>query len=126
MSIKTMFCLVLLWSAHAFAHPRKAVVTPASPAPPSEVRRTVDAVVGRWLGSMTATVPGTPPQSFPWSMDCRPAALHSAAICTMEGQAPIGELAQACLVAWDPESGTVHYMCATSMGEVHDHKGRWE
>ena len=43
----------------------------------------------------------------------------------MEGKASIGPLSQSCIVAYDPDSRTVRYMCATSMGEVHDHRGRW-
>jgi hypothetical protein len=89
------------------------------------VKRIVDAVVGRWTGSMKVNVPGAAPESFPWSVDCRPVALGTGAACTMEGRASIGDLAQACLVASDPWSHEVHYMCVTSMGEVHDHRGRW-
>jgi hypothetical protein len=43
----------------------------------------------------------------------------------MEGRPSIGALEQACLVAYDPAGRAVHYMCVTSMGEVHDHKGLW-
>jgi hypothetical protein len=34
-------------------------------------------------------------------------------------------MAESCLLAYDPEGKAVHYMCVTSMGEVHDHKGKW-
>jgi hypothetical protein len=35
-------------------------------------------------------------------------------------------MAESCLLAYDPEGKAVHYMCVTSMGEVHDHKGAWK
>ncbi len=59
-------------------------------------------------------------------MDCRSAALGSGAVCTSEGTASIGAMSQTCLLAYSPEERTVHYMCVTSMGEVHDHKGQWK
>jgi len=124
--MRVAVCLVLMLSARAFADQRKPVVPPASPPPPPEVKRMVDAVVGRWSGAMTVTIPGVEPETFGWSMDCRPAALKAGAVCTMDGRASIGDLAQACLAAWDPEGRAVHYMCVTSMGEVHDHRGHWK
>jgi hypothetical protein len=97
---------------------------PSSPEPP-EVAKTVAAVRGTWTGTMTAEVPGAPPEAFPWTMRCAPEALGAGVACTMKGIASIGRLAQACLVAFDPVGRLVHYMCVTSMGEVHDHKGQW-
>jgi hypothetical protein len=83
-----------------------AALTVAGEAPPGaasqpspEIEKTVDAVVGKWSGSMTATIPGFPPETFPWRVECMPVALGSGAACTMTGKAPIGEMAQACLVA---------------------------
>lgn len=121
---RVLACFLVFLSAEALAG-QKAVVAPPSPTPPAEVKRTVDAVVGRWSGNMTAIVPGSAPATFGWSIDCKPTALQAGAMCTMAGHASIGELAQACLVAYDPEGEAVHYMCVTSMGEVHDHKGHW-
>ena len=90
-----------------------------------EVKKTVEAITGVWKGQMTANVPGEAPGNIGWTMDCKPVALNSGALCTNGGSAPFGELAESCLLAFDPETKTVHYMCVTSMGEVHDHKGRW-
>lgn len=97
----------------------------AQPAPPPQVRQTVEAVSGQWVGSMTATLPGSRPEAFPWEMICHPAALGSGASCSMKGLASIGTIEEACLLAYDPEGKAVHFMCVTSMGEVHDHKGQW-
>lgn len=95
--------------------------------PPSarQVKQTVDAVSGHWTGQVTATLPGLKPESFPWEMTCNPAALGSGAACSMEGLASIGAVEEACLFAYDPDGRAVHFMCVTSMGEVHDHKGQW-
>ena len=93
---------------------------------PPEVKQTVDAVLGSWNGQMTAVVPGAGSETFPWKMDCNRAALGSGAVCTSEGTASIGPMAQSCLLAYSPEEKAVHYMCVTSMGEIHDHKGQWK
>ena len=123
---RVLACLLVLLSAEALAGQEKAVVAPPSPPPPAEVKRTVDAVVGRWSGSMTANIPGAEPATFGWSIDCKTAALQAGALCTMEGHPAFGAIEQACLVAYDPVGEAVHYMCVTSMGEVHDHKGHWK
>lgn len=90
-----------------------------------EVTQTVDAIQGRWSGVMIARVPGYPAETFAWRMDCKAVARGAGAACTNTGKASIGEMAESCLLAYDPEGKAVHYMCVTSMGEVHDHKGKW-
>ncbi len=74
---------------------------------------------------MTANVPEAPSETFTWTMECAEIALGSGVSCTMGGKPSIGHLSQTCLVAFDPVGKNVHYMCVTSMGEVHDHDGRW-
>jgi hypothetical protein len=91
-----------------------------------EIKQTVDAVLGSWNGQMTAVVPGGGSETFPWKMDCQRAALGAGAVCTSDGTASIGAMAQTCLLAYSREEKSVHYMCVTSMGEVHDHKGQWK
>src|SRR5215472_13982597 len=95
---------------------------PSSP----EVKKTTDSIVGKWSGQMTARIQGMPPETFPWTMDCKPAAFGAGSVCTNEGKASIGSMSESCLLAFDPEGKAVHYMCVTSMGEVHDHKGFWK
>ena len=124
MNKRILVWLLVLCSAQVLAGEGKSGSAPSPP--PPEVNRTVQAVVGRWSGRMTAKMPGGAAETFPWSMQCAAAALGAGASCTMEGDASIGHLAQACLVAYDPVGKAVHYMCVTSMGEVHDHKGRWK
>lgn len=116
--------------AAAFGAAAPAAETPVTgpppmPPPPPEVRRTVEAIIGEWTGAMTATVPGSGAESFAWRVVCREAALGRGAECTMEGNPSIGPLSQSCLVAYEPTHAAVHYMCVTSMGEVHDHRGKW-
>ena len=101
------------------------VATPQLPGPPPEVAKTVSAVLGTWTGQMTATIPGEEPESFSWTMECREVALGAGASCTMGGRASIGPIAEACIMAWHPDGEVVHKMCVTSMGEIHDHRGRW-
>jgi hypothetical protein len=93
---------------------------------PPEVQKTAGAIVGKWSGQMTARVGAAPPESFTWTMDCKPVAFGAGASCTNQGTASIGSMSESCLLAYDPQGQAVHYMCVTSMGEVHDHKGRWK
>jgi len=94
--------------------------------PVPEVARTLQAIQGVWHGEMTANVPGFPVTTFDWTMDCKAVALGAGASCTNSGKASIGLMEESCLLAFDPEGRSVHYMCVTSMGEVHDHKGLWK
>ena len=103
----------------------QAAQPPAQPPSPPQVKQTVDAVSGYWTGQMTAALPGVKPETFPWEMTCNPAALGAGAACSMKGTASIGAIEEACLFAYDPDGKAVHFMCVTSMGEVHNHKGQW-
>lgn len=97
------------------------------PTPPSpEVKQTVDALTGTWAGQMTARIPGYPPTTFDWLMECTTVALGAGVACNNGGSTSIGQLSESCLFAFDPEGKAVHYMCVTSMGEVHDHMGHWK
>jgi len=98
---------------------------PVKKPPPAEVSKTVDAIQGNWRGAMIANVFGFPPETFDWTMNCTVVALGAGSSCTNRGKASIGTMQESCLLAYDPEGKAVHYMCVTSMGEVHDHKGKW-
>ncbi len=104
---------------------RSQTSAPSGPQIP-EVARTVQAIQGAWVGRMTANIPGYPSETFDWRMDCKVVALGAGASCTNSGKASIGLMAESCLLAFDPDGKAVHYMCVTSMGEVHDHKGSWK
>jgi hypothetical protein len=124
MLVQLFIALILTFLPATFKKQNTQVKPPAgSPSP--EIKRTVEAITGVWKGEMTANIPGAPPGSLSWTMDCKPVALNAGALCTNGGKAPFGEMAESCLLAFDPEGKAVHYMCVTSMGEVHDHKGKW-
>ena len=116
---------LLMLAAPVMAQKRDGQVKPPQAKSPSEIKKTVDAIAGSWTGQMTARVPGAPAESFKWTMNCKSIALGAGASCTNSGKASIGSMSESCLLAYDPEGKSVHYMCVTSMGEVHDHKGRW-
>jgi hypothetical protein len=105
--------------------PPQKPVNPQSSTILPEVARIAEAIQGRWTGVMIARVPGHPAETFDWRMDCKVIARGAGAACTNTGTASIEEMAESCLLAYDPEGQAVHYMCVTSMGEVHDHKGKW-
>jgi hypothetical protein len=119
----TMLLIVVLLALPARG--QKPGIVP-SPPPAPEISKTVQALQGSWLGKMTANVPGFPVETFDWTMDCKVVALGAGASCTNTGKASIGSMAESCLLAFDPEGKAVHYMCVTSMGEVHDHRGHWK
>ena len=116
--------LMLVLMASAICRAQQPASGGMPPAPP-EVKKTVDAISGDWSGNMTASIPGLKPETFPWEIKCKSAALGSGAACTLEGKASIGPIAESCLLGYDPSRKEVHYMCITSMGEIHDHQGRW-
>jgi hypothetical protein len=124
MSKKLFLTLILLVAPVLGQKPADKAGAPPSKVLP-EVVNTVDAIKGGWTGVMIATVPGYPSETFDWRMDCKVVARGAGAACTNTGKASIGEMAESCLLAYDPEGRAVHYMCVTSMGEVHDHKGKW-
>ncbi len=125
MTCKLLLALMLL-AVPVLAQRQDAQTKPSSTAPAPEVSKTVEAINGTWSGSMVAHVPGFPAETFNWTMECRVVALGAGVLCTNKGKASIGVMAESCLLAYDTEGKAVHYMCVTSMGEVHDHKGTWK
>jgi hypothetical protein len=114
-SVATTTLLLTSWLAAANVQAEEAFV------PPPEVKRTVDAFVGRWSLDGTFTMPGEATKKATLKMDCRAAAKGKGVTCTMTGifDASI-------LVAYDFYSKAVHFMAVTSDDEVHDHKCRWQ
>jgi hypothetical protein len=124
-TLKTFAAPAFVMTIFAITCLAQAPQPPSQPSPSPQVKQTVDAVSGHWAGQMTASLPGLKPESFPWEMTCNPAALGAGAACSMKGMASIGAIEEACLFAYDPDGKAVHFMCITSMAEVHDHKGQW-
>jgi hypothetical protein len=123
---RNIFVWLLMLALPVIAQKPDGQAKPPQATSPPEVKKTADAIVGRWTGQMTARVPGAPAETFTWAMDCKPIALGAGASCINTGKASIGFMSESCLLAFDPEGKSVHYMCVTSMGEVHDHKGTWK
>lgn len=99
MSCKLFLALILM-TVPVIAQKQDGQVKPPKLDPPPEVRRTVNSIVGSWSGQMTAHVPGTPVESFTWTMNCKGIALGSGALCTNTGKASIGLMAESCLLAY--------------------------
>jgi hypothetical protein len=91
-----------------------------------EVKKIVDALSGKWATDAEMTMPGAKPEKAKLSMECKKIALGAGVSCSMEGKTSMGPMAETCMIAHDPEGSGVHMMCVTSMGEVHDHKGKWK
>ncbi|HJZ79563.1 MAG TPA: DUF1579 family protein [Pyrinomonadaceae bacterium] len=124
MPMKLLMAAILIFGSGVLSEQIAQVKAP-QPAPGVEVNLLVDAMNGVWTGKMTANVPGAPAESFDWKMNCQMVAQGAGLSCTNTGEASIGSMSESCLLAFDPEGKAIHYMCVTSMGEVHDHKGKW-
>src|SRR6266705_3442582 len=122
--MRRILIVLVLLTVPALAQKQDAPKT-SRPNVPAEINQTVEAIQGTWLGKMTANVPGYSPETFEWTMNCKIVAKGAGASCMNSGRASIGSMEESCLMAFDPEGKAVHYMCVTSMGEVHDHKGKW-
>ena len=96
--------------------------------PPSEVKRTVDALVGQWSFQGNDAEPGVKePLKVTIDIDCRLAALGAAVACTLSGNvASSDRIEAASVVGYDPEERIVHWMEISSTGEYHDHRGKWK
>ena len=115
--------LVTLVGSLALADEKKAAEAP--PAPPPEVKKTTDTFTGKWVGEATVDMGDGKPEKIKTAFDCKKVALGAGVSCSMAAKGSMGPMEQNCLVGFDPEGTGVHLMCITSMGEVHDHKGKW-
>jgi hypothetical protein len=60
----------------------------SAPPPPPELKKTVDAFVGKWVYETTVTMPGGKPVKTKLSVDCRKTALGKAVSCLWSGNIP--------------------------------------
>jgi hypothetical protein len=88
-------------------------------------RAMISSMVGEWSGVMSAQVPPNR-EDIPWRVSCIPIARDAGVLCQSGGTASIGPIEQSCLLAVAPGDEEAHLMCVSSMGEVHDHHGRYE
>jgi hypothetical protein len=117
-----MMGLLLLASATNAAPPgvRNSAATELTAA-----NRMIASMIGEWSGVMSANVPPNT-EDVPWRISCEPIGRDAGISCRSGGTASIGRLDQSCLLAAAPVSHEIHLMCVSSMGEVHDHRGRYE
>jgi hypothetical protein len=88
-------------------------------------RAMIASMIGDWSGVMRAEVPPNT-EDIPWRVSCAPIARNAGVLCHSGGTASIGPIEQSCLLAIAPGDDEVHLMCVSSMGEVHDHHGRYD
>jgi hypothetical protein len=97
------------------------------PAPPPEVKKTVDALAGKWKHEGTVTMPGQPAIKFSEKFDCKRISGGRGVSCTDIATVPgMGKLDFTHLVAYDVERKAVHWFAVGSTGEVHDHTCHWK
>ncbi len=98
-----------------------------SETPPSEVKKTVDALVGHWsLDGSDAQPGGKERLKITAEIDCRVAALGAAIACALSGNVSgSGPIEASTIVGYDPAERIVHWMEISSTGEYHDHRGKW-
>ena len=121
------YLLVTVMLTCMAAGPRASATEPKGPEPAPEIKKTVDALAGRWSLATTLMVPGVKdPVKFNEKMDCKRASGGRAVSCTELAKVPgMGTMDFTHLVAFDPERKAVHWFAVGSTGEVHDHVCRW-
>ena len=104
-----------------------ATEQPKAPEVPPEVKKTVDALAGKWTSSTTMTMRGAKePVKFTEKIDCKRASGGRAVSCTETAKVPgMGAMDFTYLVSYDPERKAVHWFAVGSTGEVHDHVCHW-
>lgn len=119
---RSVLLLGLLGSLTAWA-----TEPPKAPEAPPEVKKTVDALAGKWSATTTMTAPGAKePVKFSEKIDCKRVAGGRAVSCTELAKVPgMGAMDFAYLVSYDAERKAVHWFAVGNTGEVHDHVCHW-
>lgn len=95
-------------------------------APPPELKKTVDAFVGKWVYDATVSAPGGKPEKTKLYVDCRKTALGKGVSCVWTGSLPgEGAFEGTAVVGYDTFGKQVHFMGVFSDEEVHDHRCSW-
>jgi hypothetical protein len=119
---KVVWCAVL-WSIPALARAEGA------PAPPPEVKKTVDAFAGNWTFEGTLTgVPGIKDGSkLKETLACRNSGGGRMVSCSGKANLPgMGTVEDEALAAWDVETKSFRFVGMSSLGEIHDHNCTWK
>jgi len=103
---------------------------PAMPAPPAEVKATVDAFKGNWKFDATFTATGMPgmekPATMKMSFNCKEAAGKTTVVCESKAKGPMGPMDALFVIAFNPYDKKVHFMGFSNDNEVHDHSCTWK
>jgi hypothetical protein len=98
-----------------------------APAPPPELKKTVEAFTGNWAMDGAVTLPGGTPTKMKMKLDCRKTALGKGVACSGTANIPgMGPWQGSFMVGYDQLTKQVHFMGVTSDEEVHDHKCAWK
>jgi hypothetical protein len=101
----------------------------ASPAPPPEVKKTVDAFAGTWeFEGKASGLPGAKePSKANETLVCKRAGGGRIVSCSGKGNvASLGKIEDETLIAWDAEAKNVRFVGMSSTGELHDHTCHWK
>jgi hypothetical protein len=109
--------MMLLVPAIAFAEDAKK-----PPAPPAEVKATVDAFKGNWTFDATLTAPGAKPQKLATTFNCKPVSGGNAVSCEASAKGWDASF----LVGYDPYAKAVRFFQITNQFEVRDHVCKWK
>jgi hypothetical protein len=96
-------------------------------AAPPEVKKTVDAFLGRWTLTGTYTESNSKnPSHLTVTIQCESALLGVAVICRMTSDdTGGGHIEVASIIGYSPDEQRIHLMEASSSGSYHEHRGRW-
>ena len=98
-----------------------------APAPPPELKKTVEAFAGNWVFDATVIAPGLSPTKMKMKMDCQKTALGKGVACSGNASIPgMGPWQGSFMVGYDLLAKQVHFMGVTSDEEVHDPKCLWK
>jgi hypothetical protein len=96
-------------------------------AAPPEVKKIVDAFIGRWSLTGTYTEPNSKrPLQVTVTIQCESALLGMAVMCRMTSDDTNGgHVEVASIIGYSPDDQSIHLMEASSSGSYHEHRGRW-
>ena len=104
-----------------------AIAARAADAPPPEVKKTVDALVGHWTLKGIDQEPGGVPQVVVnGTLDCKAVALGAAVNCLIVTDIGGTKVEAASVIGYSPDEQVVRWMEISSSGEYHDHRGVWK
>ena len=97
-------------------------------AAPLEVKKTVDAFLGRWTMTGTYREPNMrAPIDLTSKMGCELTALGKAVTCKVVTDGTDGSRVElTSVVGFSPDEGIVRLMEISSSGSYHDHRGQWQ